>query len=127
MIAPWLGYVFLTSAGLLGLFTASGAADQATYVCGLLTFAVAAVLIAARIMRQLDGAEVGFLLPVATAGFDTLVVIIAVLAMLGLVGAALAAAEGGALYGIGLALFAICAAMIFTELKRYFDRIDRAG
>jgi FtsH-binding integral membrane protein len=127
MVAPWLGYVFLVCAGLLGLFTASAAADEATYACGLLTFAVAGVLIVVRMMRQLDGADVGFLLPIATAGIDTLVVTVAVLAVLGLVGAVLAAAVGGALYGIGLALFVICAALIFTELKRYFDRIDRAG
>jgi hypothetical protein len=127
MVAPWLGYVFLAYAGLLGLFTASAAKDEASYGCGLLTFAVAGVLIAVRIMRQLDGREVGLLLPIATAGGDTLVVTVAVLALLGLVGAVLAAAVGGAFYGIGLALFIICAALIFNELKRYFDRIDRAG
>jgi hypothetical protein len=127
MVAPWLGYVFLVFAGVLGLFTASAAADQATYVSGLVTFAVAGVLIVLRMMRQLDGADVGLLLPIAAAGIDTLLVTVAVLGVLGLVGAVLAAAVGGALYGIGLALFVICAALIFTELKRYFDRIDRAG
>jgi hypothetical protein len=127
LVAPWLGYVFLVFAGVLGLFTASGAADRPTYVSGLVTFAVAGVLIALRMMRQLDGKDVGFLLPVAAAGIDTLVVTVAVLGVLGLVGAVLAAAVGGALYGIGLAFFVICAALIFTELKRYFDNIDRAG
>ncbi len=127
LVGPWLGYVFLAFAAVLGLFTASGAPDRATYLSGMLTFAIAVVVVALRAKRQLDGAEVGFLLPISVAGPDTLAVTIAVLGVLGLAGAALAASVGGALYGIGLALFVVCAALIFTEIKRYFDRIDSAG
>jgi hypothetical protein len=126
MIGPFLGYVFLAFAAILGLFTASDAADNATYVVGMLTFAIAVAIIAVRAKRQLDGAEIGFLLPISPAGADTLAVTVALLGILGLAGAALAASVGGALYGIGLALFIVCAALIFTEIKRYFDRIDRA-
>jgi len=126
LIGPWLGYVFLAFAALLGLFTASGAADRATYVAGMLTFAIAVAVIAMRAKRQLDGAEVGFLLPISPSDADTLVVTIAILGVLGLAGGALAATVGSALYGIGLALFLVCALLIFIEIKRYFDRIDRA-
>ncbi len=126
MVGPFLGYVFLAFAGILGLFTASDAADSATYDTGMLTFAIAVAVIALRVKRQLDGAAVGFLLPISPAGADTLAITIAILFVLGLSGAALAATVGGALYGIGLALFIVCFALIFTEMKSYFDRIDNA-
>jgi hypothetical protein len=125
MLAPWLGYVFLGAAGVLGLFTASGAPDDATYDVGLSTFIVAVVIIAVHMKRQLDGREVGFLLPVAAASGDVLVVTIAILGVLALAGAALAATLGGTLYGIGLAFFIVCWALIFIEIKRYFDRLER--
>ena len=40
------------------------------------------------------------------------------------VGLVLAANVGGSLYGIGLALFIICAAFILNDIKRYFDAIE---
>jgi hypothetical protein len=127
LVAPWLGHVFLTAAALLGLFTASGGAEGATYGAGLATFAVAVFLIFVRIKRQLDEQEIGFLLPVASGNVDTLLVTIAVLFVLGLVGAALAATVGGTLYGIGLALFIITVAIIFSSIKRYFDLRETGG
>ncbi|HUK61277.1 MAG TPA: hypothetical protein VLV50_18750 [Stellaceae bacterium] len=125
LVGPWLGYLVLGAAGIFGLFTASASADAATYDAGLIAFAIAVVLIAVRMKRQFDGTEAGFLLPISPAGADTLFVTVAILAVLGLVGAVLAAAVGGMLYGIGLALFIVCAALIFIEVKRYFDRLDR--
>jgi len=123
LVAPWLGYAFLTVAAVIGLFTASGPVDDATYVSGLVTFLVAVLLIAARMKRQLDGREVGFLWAgVATKDSDTLLVSIALLTVLGLIGAILAAEIGGTLYGEGLALFIVCAAFIFFDIKRYFDQ-----
>ena len=127
LIAPWLGYFFLAGAAVLGLVTASGADDNATYASGLAAFAVAVILIAWRMKQQFDGREIGFLLPVSAAGSDTLFVTIAVLAALGLAGAILAATVGGTLYGIGIALFIISGAFIFIEIKRYFDRRERSG
>lgn len=127
LVAPWLGYFFLGAAAVLGLITASGGSDDATYASGLATFAVAVLLIAWRMKRQLDGCEIGFLLPISAAGSDTLLVTIAVLAALGLAGAILAATVGGMLYGIGIALFIISSAFIFIEIKRYFDRSERGG
>ena len=123
LVAPWLGYVFLAAAAILGLFTASDAPDGATYAAGMATFAVAGIIIAVRMKRQLDGRRIGVLLPVAVAGIDTLIVEVAVLTVLGLVGAILAATVGGTLYGIGLALLVICAGLIFNEIRRYFDAL----
>jgi hypothetical protein len=125
MVAPWLGYAFLAVAAVLGLFTASGAGDRATYASGLATVAIAALLIAWRMKQQFDGVEVGFLLPVSAAGPDTLFVTLVVLGVLGLAGAILAATVGGTVYGIGIALFIIAALFIFIEIKRYFDRRER--
>jgi hypothetical protein len=127
LVGPWLGHVFLTAAAVLGLFTASGGAEGATYAAGLATFLVAVFLIFVRIKRQLDGREIGFLLPVASGNVDTLLVTIAVLFVLGLVGAVLAATVGGTLYGIGLALFIITVAIIFSSIKRYFDLRETGG
>jgi len=126
MIAPGLGYVFLTGAAVLGLFTASGNVDDATYAAGLGLFVLAAVIIALRLKRTFDGREVGILLEVSVASTDSLFVSIAVLAVLALVGAVLAATVGGTLYGVGLALFVIASAMIFRDIKRYFDERERS-
>jgi hypothetical protein len=126
-VAPWLGHVFLAAAAVQGLFTASGDADSATYAAGLATFFVAVLVIFVRIKRQLDGRDVGFLLPVAATNADSLFVTVAVLAVLGLVGLVLAATVGGLLYSIGLALFIISAALIFGDIKSYFDLRDRGG
>lgn len=125
MIGPWLGHVFLAATAILGLFTASGAADDATYAVGLATFALAVVITAVRIRRQIDGRAIGFLLPVALSSSDELFITIAILAVLGLVGAILAAEIGGSVYGIGLALFVICYALILFEVKRFFDARER--
>jgi hypothetical protein len=127
LVAPWLGYAFLGVAAVLGLFTASDAPDGATYASGLAAVAVALILVAWRMKKQLDGREIGFLLPVTPADSDTLLVTIALLAILGVVGGMLAATVGGTVYGIGLALLIICAAFIFFEIKRYFDRGERGG
>jgi len=124
MLSPWIGHVLLIAAAIFGLATASGAPDEAAYDVGMVTFLVAAVLIAFRVKRQLDGAAVGLLLPVAIEREDGLLVTIAALTVLGLVGGILAASVGGVFYGVGLALFLICVGMIFFEIKHYFDRRD---
>jgi len=127
MVAPMLGYVFLTVAAVLGLFTASGRVDDATYAAGIGLFALAVVIIAVRIKRQFDGREVGFLLQVSVASSDSLFISIAVLTVLALAGVVLAATVGGTFYGIGLALFVVASAMIFGDIKRYFDRREGSG
>lgn len=124
LVAPWLGYLFLGAAGILGLFTASAADDSASYAVGIATFALAIILIVMRMRRQLDGRETGFLLPVTATDSDTLFITVALLTVLGLVGAMLAATIGGMVYAIGLALFFVSALLIFFEIKRYFDRRD---
>jgi len=123
LVAPWLGHAFLAAAAVLGLFTASGA-EGATYETGIATFVVAAILIFVRMKRQLDGREIGFLLPVASTDIDSLLVTVVILAVLGLIGVTLAATVGGELYGVGLALFLVAVAIIFSNIKRYFDLRD---
>ncbi len=127
LVAPWLGYIFLAAAGVLGLFTASAAPDDATYDAGLALFILAVLLIAMRLKRQFDGREIGFLLPVPVDGTDSLFVSIAVLAVLGLVGVILAATVGGTSLRHRAGALRRGTALIFTEIKRYFDRRDRGG
>jgi hypothetical protein len=124
LVAPGLGYVFLVVAAVLGLFTASDAPDTATYDAGLGLFVLALVLVMLRLKRQFDGRRVGLLLPLLVENTDSLVVVIALLVALALGGLVLAATVGGSLYTIGLALFIVATALIFGELKRYFDRRD---
>jgi hypothetical protein len=121
-IAPWLGHGLLVAAGIFGLSTASGAPDDATYDAGMITFALAVLILAIRLKRQLDGDELGLLLPVSVGREDGLILSIALLTVLGLGGAIVAATTGGIFYGVGLALFIISAALIFHEIKQYFDR-----
>jgi hypothetical protein len=127
LIAPGLGYAFLAVAAVLGLVTASGEVDGATYAAGLATFVLAVIIIAVRLKRQFDGGAVGLLLDVSVASTDSLFLSIAVLTVLALAGLIVAAAIGGSLYGIGLALFVIGTAMIFRDIKRYFDRREGSG
>ena len=129
LVAPWLGYVFLAAAAVLGLFTASGARRR-RHLCDRAWHSSSSPssLIAVRMKRQFDGREVGFLLPVSLGQAPIRCSSsIAVLAVLGLVGLILAATVGGTLYGIGLALFIVAAAFIFGDIKRYFDRRDGGG
>jgi len=125
LIAPWLGHALLAAAAVFGLLVASGAPDSATYDAGMATFLIAIAIIAIRLKRQLDGVYVGLLLPIAVTQEDSLYVSIALLTALGLGGAILADLVGGVFYGIGLALFVLSAALIFSNIKRYFDFRER--
>lgn len=125
LLAPWLGYLLIGAAGVLGLFTASGAPDDATYDAGFVTFAIALCIIALRIKHQLDGRYDGLLLPLSVEGEDALLLYMAVVGALGVGGLVLAAMTQGIFSDAGLAFFCICALLVFYNLKRYFDLRDQ--
>jgi hypothetical protein len=127
LVAPWLGYLLLAVAAVLGLFTASEAGEGEDYVAGLLTFGLAVLVIAWRMRDQLDGRDDGLLLPVMADGEDALLLWIAVMAALGIAGLLVAAATESVLHVAGIALFVVAALFIFAAMKRYFDRRERGG
>jgi hypothetical protein len=127
LVAPWLGYLLLAAAGLLGLFTASDAGEGEGYAAGLLTFGLAVLIIAWRMRDQLDGRDVGLFLPVMVEGEDALLLWIAVMTALGIAGLLVAAGSESVLHTAGIALFVVAALFIFFAVKRNFDRRERGG
>jgi hypothetical protein len=125
--APWLGGALLVAVGLLGLFVASRAEDDATYAGGFAAAAVAALTLIWRIRVGFDGDGRGAFLPsLLVDEGNALVLLLAVLVVLGLFGLFLAAQgrEPMAIYG-GYGLFAGALIMIFWNVKHYFDRLER--
>lgn len=127
LLAPWLGYLLLGAAALFGLFSASEAADTAEYQAGMVTFALALGLIALRMKRQLDGHYDGLLLPLAVTDEDGFQLYLAVLGVLAVGGLVLAASTENVFHEVGIALFLICVALVFWNVKRYFDRREEAA
>jgi hypothetical protein len=125
-VAPWLAGAFLVLAALLGLFTASRAQTDGSYVIGFVTAGLALLMLAWRLKRALDGDRVpaSVLVDDATA----LVVVIALLAVLAVGGLLLAARSDEAVpEAVGYALFGFALVFIFANLKHYFDARERGG
>ncbi len=121
--APWLGGAVVVALGLVGLFVASRAADDATYAGGFAAAAVAAVTLAWLIRAGFEGRRRSLALPMLVEDGDALLVLVAALIVLGFFGLFLAARgeEPMAIYG-GYGLFAGALVMIFWNIKHYFDR-----
>jgi len=123
-IAPWLSGVLLVIAALLGLFTAS----QASLSAGLVTTGLVLLALALGLKRYFDGASPS-LWPgtfVNDAGaLLVLIVLLAVVAILGLILAARAQAPVWEYAGYGFCGASL--AVIAANLKHYFDWQDRKG
>jgi hypothetical protein len=124
--APWLGGAALVALGLLGLFVASRAGDDATYAGGFAAAAIAALTLAWRIRAGFEGRPSIAASALLVDEGDALLVLLAVLVVLGLLGLLLAARseEPMATYG-GYGLFAGALVVIFANIKHYFDRQER--
>jgi hypothetical protein len=127
LVAPWLGYLVLAVAAVLGLMTASEAGEGEDYAAGFLTFGLAVLITLWRLRDQLDGRDDGFLLPIMVNGEDALLLWIAVMGALCIAGLLLAAATESVLHIAGFALFVVAALFIFVAIKRHFDRRERGG
>lgn len=130
VLAPWIFYVLLAAAGIIGLFGASFAADSGGQDAGLFCFVLAIALIAWRIHIQTGGsADTNWRrLLVSTA--EALFLNVAVLAVLSLGVLLCTAGAGGRLRADGLAFFVCCVVFIFLNIKNYFDQAEasrRAG
>lgn len=127
LLAPWLGYLLIGAAGVLGLFTASGNPEGDGYVAGMVTFGIAVVMIALRIRHQFDGRYDGLLLAASVNSGDALTFYIPIIGVLGIGGLVLAAETDGIFHDAGFAFFGVCAVMIYVSVKRYFDNYERRG
>jgi uncharacterized membrane protein len=124
LLAPWLGYLVITLAAIVGLFAAAGLADPADRSAGVLCFFLAAALIAWRIHRQTGGEEDGFFLRLAIRSSDELLRAVAIFAVLGVCGLLAATAGEGVFRSCGVAFFICCVGLIFFHMKGYFDYRD---
>ena len=127
LLAPWLGYLVIGAAGVLGLFTASGQPQGDPYIAGMVTFGVAVVMIALRIRHQFEGRYDGLLLATSVSSGDALAFYVPIIGALGIGGLILAAKMDGIFHNAGFAFFAVCAVMIYVSIKRYFDDYERRG
>lgn len=125
LLTPWLGYLLIGAAGVLGLFTASGQPHGDPYIAGMVTFGVAVVMIALRIRHQFAGRYDGLLLATSVNSGDALAFYIPIVGALGIGGLVLAAETDGIFHDAGFAFFGVCAVMIYVSVKRYFDDYER--
>lgn len=124
-LTPWACGAFLVVAALLGLFTASNAADPATDAAGWITAALALLALALGLKLHWDGGSAALTQLVLVDETDALLLLIALLAALAIGGLFLAARwSTGVLYDSGWALFGFSLALLFWNLKHYFDRRD---
>lgn len=125
-VAPWLLGALLAAVALLGLFAASRAADDGACAIGLSTAALALLALAWMIRRAGDGAASLRPLPLLVEDATALVIVVALLALVAVLGLVLAARSGEAtLTATGYALFGFGLVFIFWNLKHYFDVRER--
>jgi hypothetical protein len=125
--APWLGGALLMLIGLLGLFVASRAEDNGTYISGFAAAVIAALAFIWRLRAAFAGDSRGGLLPpLLVEHGEALAILVTVLVVLGFFGLFLAARgpEPMVTYG-GYGLFLGALVMIFWNVKHYFDRLER--
>ena len=125
-IGFWAQLVVLGFFAVLGAFFASADRDPGDYACGLLLSLAAIALALMRVKNRFDGGSAGwgrFLLVDDTANLVAVIVILTVLGMAGLFGAA--RFDHGGLHDGGIALFVVSGIGVFLSLKHVFDNIDR--
>jgi hypothetical protein len=124
-LAPWLLGGLLAAIAVLGLLAASRAQDEGIYALGFATAGLALLALSWEVKSACDGGTAG-LPPLLVEDGATLVVLVAVLAVLAVCGLLLAArSREAAIEVAGYALFG--AGLLFAgfNLKHYFDWRER--
>jgi hypothetical protein len=117
-IAPGVFCVVLIVIAFLGLWSASGAADGGTEAVGFATAGLALIALGWGLKAQFDQR----LWPPLVSHGDSLVVLSGILTALAIIGLVVAArGEGVTLTGAGYALFILSVALIYLNLRHYFD------
>lgn len=124
----WLQFLVLALLALTGAGFAGGGRRPGDYAVGLLLTLASVALGFLRLKHHLDGGDAslsGFLL---VSDMKNLAVAIPLLTIVGLAGLFIArASPHGSLHAAGIALFVAVAVIIFLDIKRVFDRIDRGA
>jgi hypothetical protein len=126
--APWFAAAILVLIFLGALWCASGASDDLTYAIGIVGAVLALIAVIWEAVAALSGGLGDLSLQMLVEDDISLVVLMVLLAILALVGLALAAhgpsptASG---VGYGLCIFGV--AFAFANIKHYFDRLERLG
>jgi hypothetical protein len=121
--APWLVAAILVLVCIGALWCASSASDDLTYTIGLLGALLALIALVWEGVAALSGGLGDFSLEMLVDDDVSLVVLMALLAILALGGLVLAAREPSPTatgVGYGLCIFGVVFA--FANLKHYFDR-----
>jgi hypothetical protein len=125
----WLQILVLGLLAIGGAFAASGAARPGDYTCGMVLSLAAIALAFLRLKHRLDGGRGsgwGDLLLVDNMW--NLALVIPLFTVIGLAGLFIAHAwEDGAMHAAGIALFIVCGAIIFLDMKHVFDRMESRG
>lgn len=117
-IAPGVFCVVLVVIAFLGLWSASGAADGGTEAIGFATAGLALIALGWGLKAQFDQRLWS---PLVSRG-DSLVVLSGILTAFAIIGLVVAArGEGVTLTSAGYALFIVSVALIFLNLRHYFD------
>jgi hypothetical protein len=125
-LAPWLLGLLLMAVALLGLLAASRAEDDGAYAMGFITAGLALLALGWQVKSAFDAPTATGVPPLLVEDGASLVVLVALLAVLAVAGLLLAARSGEAtLEAAGYALFGSGLIFIFWNLKHYFDWHER--
>ena len=123
-VAPWLAGVLLACATLLGFFTAADARGPDTYAAGFFTAGLTLIALVWLVKRSCDRPVRGWLFDIRIERPESLLLLVALLAAIGIGGLFLAADAHGAAESAGYALFVVCLLFIAWNLKHHYDQID---
>ncbi|MGB8183141.1 MAG: hypothetical protein WCF13_12300 [Stellaceae bacterium] len=123
-VAPWLAGVLLACGTLLGFFTAAGAHGRDTYAAGFFTASLTLIALVWLVKRSCDRPIHGLLIDIRIERPESLLLLLALLAAIGIGGLFLAADAHGAAKSAGYTLFVVCLLFIAWNLKHYYDQID---
>ncbi len=127
----WLGFwvqlVVLGVLAVIGAFFASTGIGPGDYACGLLLSLAAIAFAFLRLKHRLDGGASDRSSFLFVDDMKSLAVAIPLFTIIGFAGLLLAHAweYGSSLHTAGIGLFVISSVIIFLDIKRVFDRIDR--
>ena len=123
-----LQFAALIALAVFGASVASAGAQPGDDTAGLILALAAIALGFLRLKASFDGASAWLGDFVLVSGMRGLGVAVPVFTVLALAGLFLAhGAESGSLNAAGIGLFVVSGIIVFLDLKRVFDRIDRSG
>lgn len=121
----WIGIGLWGVIAVLALFGAADASTNGTYICALLAALGSILMVLANVKRYLDGYAPRILPDVLVSRFESLMLLIPVMAVFGVAGLFLAAgSHSGGVYTAGLGMFVAACLTIFLSVKNCFDRAE---